>query len=122
MAKKQHLYLQEWILFRGFNPAKLIKDEVVEKGHLSRLINNKFTKSPNPATMERLANYLNIKKEDLWQDPFDIIEQRKMFTRLDLEDWLSDPRSTLYGETVDQETRDAVRSLAKLLARKQRGQ
>ena len=49
-------------------------------------------------TMDKLANYLNIKKEELWQDPFDIIEQRKVHTRLDLEDWLTDPRFEKYAD------------------------
>lgn len=104
----KRLYLREWLQYRGKYQADLSRTIGIDKSQISKLVNNDFKRAPYPSTMEKLAEFLDVKVEDLWRNPFETAEGKsRRITRtvevIDLEDWLNDPFATVDGKPATPE-------------------
>ncbi len=107
----KRLYLDEWLSFRGLNQSSLVRQTKLDKGQISKLVANQFKRAPQPETMRKISEALNIRVEDLWRNPFDTApREQQLRPVVDLEDWLNDPYATVDGQPATPEFKTWLRS------------
>jgi transcriptional regulator with XRE-family HTH domain len=109
---KKHLYINEWLDYKGKNPAWLAKEINMNRSQLSKILNAKRKRNPRPDTIDRITRALDLQVQDLWRNPFDYLTSPTPGKKsTDLKEWFDDPFATIDGKPATPELKKMVRSI-----------
>lgn len=116
--ESKKLYIREWLQFRGKQQSDLVEAQHINKSQVSKLVNGVLKRSPYPATLRKIADFLEVNIEDLWRNPFEIKRASRTVEVVDLEDWLNDPFATIDGKPATPEFKAWLRATLEQMVKK----